>query len=595
MGEWRDRKVYIAVLICQTIGLTTSITLPTTAISKGVLGNLIVFTATYIVIGIPLLYLEMVISQFTQRNCLNVWQVRPCLSHVGYVLVGYQCLIVLFNHIIVSFVLHYLTVTFEHPVPYSVCGPWADEYCNSVTTNYTVNENCLKNIYASRYRYCQDLAKTFPEYQYMRYKLLATQDGFNIVWRVIPSSGVVCILTYIGCFKRQESLKYFVWFLLVFPFAGYFVFLIGSMLQKGVVVIYLDAIDANFEDFTKQIRITQSAAQAIYALSIGSGATLTLAGNSNFRTPCYSNAIIAVFLCAVFTILAVCTKAMMLCPYAYELSQRPRSAAVGNLTLLLERVPRLLTFYDEPTLWLVIIYSSNAVLGMRTSIILFYNIQEVISSRSQTVAQYPGLFCFIGVFILFFATIPFFSTIGLFWLSNAFRRYLNLVSILAAVLEMLVFVVWYGIDRLSEDVYFMQGVQPSTFMKIVWLTSPLILIYIFAQEFYYRHICNKPHNLEDNVGYILFMVIVLGTVAVTIAKLVYAACRKRLKQCLGLDPSWQPPSELLVRSRAMFTRQAMTKEYLYRQYHLQAGINARQRRSNARAPLEAQCRRVPYI
>lgn len=41
-----------------------------------------------------------------------------------------------------------------------------------------------------------------------------------------------------------------------------------------------------------------------------------------------------------------------------------------------------------------------------------------------------------------------------------------------------------------------------------------------------------------------------------------------------------PAQQLLQRSRAMFSAQAMTKEYLYRQYHLQAGILARQKRAN---------------
>ncbi|CAD0194163.1 unnamed protein product [Chrysodeixis includens] len=62
---------------------------------------------------------------------------------------------------------------------------------------------------------------------------------------------------------------------------------------------------------------------------------------------------------------------------------------------------------------------------------------------------------------------------------------------------------------------------------------------------------------------------------------------------IKLDSTWGPKTEILKRSRAMFTAQAMTKEYMYRQYHLQAGILMRQKRSNVRNTQGHDSPRIP--
>ncbi|OWR40604.1 hypothetical protein KGM_206134 [Danaus plexippus plexippus] len=87
------------------------------------------------------------------------------------------------------------------------------------------------------------------------------------------------------------------------------------------------------------------------------------------------------------------------------------------------------------------------------------------------------------------------------------------------------------------------------------------------------------------IVYIIMGIPLLYVESIVVVRLVIAAIKRRFREFIALDKTWGPKDEILQRSRGMFSAQAMTKEYIYRQYHLQAGILHRQRRSNIRSPL----------
>ncbi|CAH1647759.1 unnamed protein product [Spodoptera littoralis] len=161
------------------------------------------------------------------------------------------------------------------------------------------------------------------------------------------------------------------------------------------------------------------------------------------------------------------------------------------------------------------------------------------------------------------------------------KRIMNIVGIFLVMCENFVFVLWYGLERFSEDVHFMQGVQPKSSVKACWLVSGFVLIYVLGTQLYKAYI-EKNETMGNTIAWYFLLINIVLTILVTIVKLVYAMYKKNLYDQLSLDSEWGPKSEILRRSRAMFSAQAMTKEYMYRQYHLQAGILKRQQRSNIR-------------
>ncbi|CAH2035200.1 unnamed protein product, partial [Iphiclides podalirius] len=247
------------------------------------------------------------------------------------------------------------------------------------------------------------------------------------------------------------------------------------------------------------------------------------------------------------------------------------------MALLFEKIPRLLRHYSYSSVWIPLIFSSNVIIGLNTNIIAFFNLLELAMRRNPKVARYPGLVCLLAITLLFFISIPLQTRIGINVVLVICRIYLNMLSTFIAIIECCVFVILYGIHRFGEDIHFMQGVQTSIYMKIGWVLSCAFLVYGFCGELHHRW---ESTALIDVLGrYLLATAVAVIALGVMI-KLIASAFRKNFAVVVRLDPTWGPRSEVLQRSRAMFTAQAMTKEYMYRQYHLQAGITARQKRAN---------------
>ncbi|KAJ8734517.1 hypothetical protein PYW08_013767 [Mythimna loreyi] len=579
-NSWRSRRANIIATLSQTLGVNTMLYLPTLGVLRGALGHVLAFAVVYIVLGIPLLYMESVVGQFTGRDCLDVWRARACLSHVGYSQIIWQLLFFIHVHTINSFLVHYFLISFENPIPYFVCGNWSTNDCDIINFNYTVNQDCLKM--ADPLPYCKDLCSTFPEYQYWRFKILGQDktDTFHLPWRVGLASLLISFTIFISCFRRAKSLKWALWLVTLYPMSARFFFLIGSMLQKGVVVKYKEALDSDFSIFIERFDLANVIAEVLYSLNVGTGLAFGTASRYPFRAPSYSNTVIVVVVTACVAILGTCSTVMMTCPYAFKYDIEPALLMKYPISNSFEKIPRLLHVYEQTSLWLIINFSFTAVSSISSSICVMSGCIEMLSKRYPKVDRNPHLVSFIFVLVLYLGSFPLLRNRTLYYLEQI-KSAISLLVIFLVLMEIIVFVLWYGLDRFSEDLHFMQGVQPNISVKASWLLSSVILVYVFITECYGLYSI-KDRSFGFGVGWYTLLCSIIFMALVSIVRVLLALYNNKLYEEIGLDPEWGPMSELLRRSRAMFTAQAMTKEYMYRQYHLQAGILKRQKQSNVR-------------
>lgn len=477
-----------------------------------------------------------------------------------------------------SFIIHYFLISFENPIPYNICGDWATRNCNIATKNYTVNEDCIK-LKTVLFPHCENLHTTFPEIQYWKHFILGVdKQYYHVAWRVCLASGIGCAVTYLSCFKRKTSIRWFIWGFTVYPTIGYFLLLIGSMMQKGLVEKFEEGLDTNFNIFMHSYCVTDIIHNVLYTLNIGSGIAFNLGASTSFRAPCYSNVVITAVVCTAFVVLTVCTVTMMTCPYAYTYNTKSYIIMDLDITHSFEKIPRILMEFEDKAVWLILIFSCNAVLGLSSTSMVILSLLETVAIKYTVVDKYNGLVTFGVTVFLFLITIPLLGSTGVYGVFE-FGLFVRPINIFIGMLESLVFVVWYGVDKFSEDVHFMQGIQPTAYMKLAWVTSSAVLGYVFIKETYTAFF---DSSFRMGPGQCTLIVYLLLIIMIPLVKLVVAACKKKFRDAIKLDPMWGPRSEVLMRSRAMFSAQAMTKEYMYRQYHLQAGILARQRAANVR-------------
>ncbi|XP_026725684.1 sodium- and chloride-dependent glycine transporter 1-like [Trichoplusia ni] len=578
-NEYDSRKLYLMEMLTQTLGINTMLYIPHIAVAWGAAGNAISLVLIYISIGIPLLYMENVVGQFTGRDCLEVWYARSCLSHFGYFHICWQALYLIYLHTLNSLLLHYLIISFENPIPYYACGRWSKSNCGILSHNYSVNQECLK--IKPPLPYCTKLYETFPEYQYYRFFILGhDKTSYFLAWRVSVASAVLSVFLFLCCIKRRYCLKWLLLFFSLFPVVARVIFMIGSMLQKGLVVKYEEAVDADFTVFSQRFSLSNAISEVLYSLKVGTGLSFGTASRTSFRAPCYSNSVIVVIITAAVIVLGIFSNVMMVCPYAFQYSVTPAVFMGYPLANIFEKMPRLIHMYEFSSLWLVLAYSFIAISSIGLSICILSSFIKLFGKRFLTIAQYSGLFSFVIAFSLYIVTTPLLGTMSRFVLVDI-RRATNVLMLFMVMMENFVFVHWYGLGKFSEDIHFMQGVPPKATIKICWLLLAVVLAYVFISQFI-ELFSERNETLGSTVGFCILVMNIAGALTISTVKLLIGVYKKTFRELLRLDPTWGPKTVILQRSRAMFTAQAMTKEYIYRQYHLQAGILMRQKRSNVR-------------
>ena len=113
---------------------------------------LIPYFISVILLGIPLLFLELAIGQSLRQGPIGVWKaIHPYLSGVGLASAVVCVLISMYYNVIIGWCFYYLFASFQDPLPYSFCpaGP-----------NCTVNEECKLAGRTQYYWYTKTLGAT---------------------------------------------------------------------------------------------------------------------------------------------------------------------------------------------------------------------------------------------------------------------------------------------------------------------------------------------------------------------------------------------------------------------------------------------------
>lgn len=579
-NKWGSKRFYMLTLIGQSITKCSFSFVPANAMRDGLLGSLICYFLAYIFIGIPILYMEMVVAQFTSRNCIDVWKIRPCFSHVGYFMIIWQMTTLLVNQIYFTYIIYYILIIFEQPIPFYTCGEWSFSNCNVVTNNWSIYQECALGM-GSTYIDCSTMHSTYTEWHYWRNYLRQEADEFYIVWRMIIALLFFCILEFLCCFRSKLSMKWAMPFLTISPMVLYFIMLLGTLFQIGVASKFSETIDREFTVFLEQFTFAEYVKQVMVGCNLGSGLAFNLAGSSDFRSMTYNTTVITVLVCAITTAFSILLTALSLCPYATTFNVDPMIIARSPMVFTFEKLPHLLKYYSPNKLWFLTFYVAYLIIGLRIATIIIFNIQEVFAKKFRNVAKYPGISTFICVIVLFLITIPCISNIGMRFLVESYSQILVIIPLFFVALELTVFVIWYGVGKFSEDIHFMIGIQPKPIIKMSWVIIDLVVYYVIYKKM--QLLIEKPNwNWIDFFGTFFVLSNILALIIWTVVKVIIAWIKGRLKDVIKADTNWGPQNEVLYRSRAMFSAQAMTKEYLYRQYHLQAGIVERQMASNTR-------------
>ncbi|XP_059134960.1 orphan sodium- and chloride-dependent neurotransmitter transporter NTT5 isoform X3 [Peromyscus eremicus] len=129
----------ILILVAFSIGLGSMWRFPYLCHQNGGGSFLLVYLILLLLVGIPLLYMEMIIGEWLCVDNIRAWkQLVPWLSGLGYCSMLACVLVSLYNSVLISWSLIYLGQSFVNPPPWS--------YCPVVGNVSLIDLSCLRTV-----------------------------------------------------------------------------------------------------------------------------------------------------------------------------------------------------------------------------------------------------------------------------------------------------------------------------------------------------------------------------------------------------------------------------------------------------------------
>uniref|UniRef100_A0A8C6WH54 Transporter n=1 Tax=Neogobius melanostomus TaxID=47308 RepID=A0A8C6WH54_9GOBI len=487
--KWDNKTQYILACVGFCIGIGNVWRFPYLCQSHGGGAFLIPYLILLVLEGMPLIFLEFAIGQRLRKGSVGVWQaINPYLTGIGIasMLVSWWCG-VYFNALI-AWILYYLFNSFQSPLPWTQCP------LNENNTGYVAE--------------CQ--RSSTVDYFYYR----VTLNTSTSISEGIRSTGKVVYVTTI------------------LPYIVLAIFLVRGVTLKGALTGVKFLFTPDVEELMKPTTWLDAGAQVCFSLGIGWGGLIALSSYNPIHNNCKNDAL---FLPAVTAVTAVFAATVTYTIIGFRATQQYEKCISGNILTLInafnfpeksittdnydEAFQHLNSTYPAAVMELDMIscdiqkFLSEGVGGPGLAFIVFAEaVINMPASPAWSILFFLmllslGLSSLVGTFegvlgplrdihviqkrwpqgavagtifvVGFFFSLPFAQQSGMYWLAlfNDFAG--SVPSIFVGLIEMLIVVYIYGIERFNEDIKFMIGYKPNIFWQVTWrFISPFLILVI---------------------------------------------------------------------------------------------------------------------
>lgn len=282
---WGSKVQYILAQVGFSVGLGNVWRFPYLCHQNGGGAFLLLYFLQLVVIGIPLLFLELAAGQSIRQGSIGVWKhISPRLAGIGFASCVVCAFVALYYNVIIGWSLFYMFNSFQYPLPWQNCPTLA---------NQTLPEpECAKS--------------TSTTYFWYRKALDVTESigASEMNWPMTGCLVLAWVLVCGGMFKGIKSSGKVMYFSSVFPYAVLFCFLIRGLLLES-------AMDGIRIMFTPKLEIwgdvqvwRQAATQVFFSLGLGFGSVIAYSSYNDQNNNCHFDAILVSFINFMTSILA---------------------------------------------------------------------------------------------------------------------------------------------------------------------------------------------------------------------------------------------------------------------------------------------------
>lgn len=488
---------------------------------------LIPYFVCMIILGIPLVYLEMIVGQFTSTGSLTSWKMVKLFKGIGLSMNIANALVIVYYNMIIAYSLYYLFMSIRSELPWMRCHPefasnnCVDNFDPSVFT-YTKCANSasmLKCEDSLNFGRCFNITTlngetatcetsrnlmhqigwwktSFPSQDFWNKQILqkssSIEEPGNFVWQLFIALFAAWFIIYLMVVRGIKTSGKVAWFTALFPYVVLFILAIRGFLLPGAEIGIKFYV---LPDWSKlaEIRVWRDAAtQIFFTLALSYGGMNTLASYNKFNHNIQRDAILIPLANCLTSFFA----GFIIFSYMGYLSNITQQD-IDNIIqvgqgLAFVVYPYAVTTIQGAPLWSCLFFIMMVLLGIdstmtcvETSITSFLDIFPSI--KRIRLRKYSAIT--IMCWIYFACGILFCFQWGAYWM-EFFAAYAGDWGVLfGGFIECAVVAWFYGLKNLRTDITCMLGEKTTkSLFHYVWWTlwgfiTPLTCIVLFALTF----------------------------------------------------------------------------------------------------------------
>ncbi|XP_059169664.1 sodium-dependent proline transporter-like [Physella acuta] len=450
-------------------------------------------------VGMPLVFLETTLGQFTSKGPAKCWDFAPIFKGLGVAMIVTSILISIYYHMVIAWVQFYLCASFTSKLPWSECGrtAWSTKDCSLKWPVVTckdgvkfVNGTCIqdKNIVGVwNLTVFYDTVGEKPvsaSEKYWNNNVLALSSGIfkpdSLRWQLSLSLLLAWSITFICLLKGIKSKGKVLYFTCLAPYV-----ILGILFFRGVTLDtagsgILFYIVPDIDEITKSRVWLDALSQVFYSLGPTWGGLITLSSYKRFHNNAFRDSMIVSCGNTVLSLVGGLVVFTYLGQLAGQLHLDIHKAVAPGPGLAFIVYSSAVLHLPAPPFWSVVLFLLLMVLEMDTRFSVVATVLTSVIDQRPHYKQRKVVLIFLLCSTMFILSLPL-ATNGGMYIFTLMDTYIGSWSLMVSGLTELVAVTYvYGCNRLYQDMTIMFGTEPSLCWKVLWMcVTPLIIIVIF--------------------------------------------------------------------------------------------------------------------
>ncbi|XP_049537676.1 sodium- and chloride-dependent GABA transporter ine isoform X1 [Anopheles darlingi] len=471
--HWANKMQFVLACIGYSVGLGNVWRFPYLCYKSGGGVFLVPYFIILLICGIPMLFMELAVGQYTGRGPIGaLGQLCPLFKGTGLASVVVSFLMSTYYSVIIAYAIYYFFTSFRPDLPWTDCSHrWNTPDC-------WVPESLKNNMTRPQ------MSRT-PTEEFFENKVLQISHGIEypgaMRWELVACLVCAWILVYFAIWKSIKSSAKVRYLTATLPFVLIVVFLGRSLTLEGADKGLHYFFRPNWQELGRANVWINAAAQNFNSIGIAFGSMISFASYNKYNNNILHDTLAVSFVNAITSLLVGIFAFATIGNIALEQSTTVEDVISGGPGLIFVVYPQALAKMPAAQLWAVLFFFMLLCLGLNSQFaiveVVVTSIQDGFPRWIKRKLVYHELLVLIVCVVSFFAGLPNLIQGGIYFF-QLIDHYAASVSIMFLAFFETIAISWfYGINRLSKNVKQMTGRYPSLYLRFCLLVAvPLLLI-----------------------------------------------------------------------------------------------------------------------